>query len=91
MPAGLMVLSAFLFFVIIEKVAATINEKMAIIPENQIDETLINDVNKEKEMDNNNCITLNTRKNGFAKKCFKNSAEVNFLLYYLKLMYYLNL
>lgn len=55
---------------------------MAIIPENQIDETLINDANKEKEMDNNNCITLNTEKNGFAKKRFKDSAEVKFLLYY---------
>lgn len=63
---------------------------MAIIPENQNDETLINDANKEKETDNNNCITLNTEKNGFAKKCFKDSAEVNFL-YYLKLMYYINL
>ncbi|GAB1864686.1 Zinc transporter ZIP13 homolog [Camponotus japonicus] len=76
MPAGLTVLLAFLFFVIIEKLGATINEGMAIIPENQIDETLINNVNKEKEMDNNNCITLNTEKNGFAKKCFKNSAEI---------------
>lgn len=78
MRPGLSVLSAFLFFVIIEKFVTTINEEAAIIPEQQTDETPINDASKEKEMDNNNCITLNTEKNGFAKECFKNSTEVNF-------------
>lgn len=85
MPVGLWVLSAFLFFVIIEKFVTTINEEVAIIPEQQIDETSTKDANKEKEMDNNNCIMLNTDKNEFAKECLKNSTEVSFLLYYLKL------
>ncbi|XP_072752329.1 zinc transporter ZIP13 homolog [Anoplolepis gracilipes] len=80
MPAGLSVLAAFLFFVIIEKFVTTINEETAIIPEQQTEEILINDANKEKEMDNNNCITLNTEKNGFAKECFKNSTEIQSFL-----------
>lgn len=84
MRPGLSVLLAFLFFVIIEKFVTTINGE-AIIPEQQPDETPINDASEAKEIDNNNCIMLNTEKNGFAKECFKNSTEVNFL-YYLKLM-----
>lgn len=81
MPVGLSVLLAFLFFVIVEKFVTTINEETAIIPEQQTDETPINNTIKEKEMDNNNCITLNTEKNGFTKECFKNLSEVNFLLH----------
>ena len=80
MPVGLWVLSAFLFFVIIEKFVTTINEEVAIIPEQQIDETSTKDANKEKEMDNNNCIMLNTDKNEFAKECLKNSTEVQSFL-----------
>ncbi|XP_070522604.1 zinc transporter ZIP13 homolog isoform X2 [Cardiocondyla obscurior] len=79
-PAGLWVLSAFLFFVIIEKLIATINEEAPIIAEQQIDDISVKDVNKEKEMDNNNCITMtSTEKNGFLKKCSKNTSEVQFL------------
>lgn len=80
-PAGLWVLSAFLFFVIIEKFIAAINEEAPIIAEQQIDEASIkNVINKEKEMDNNNCITMtNTGKNNFLKKGLKNTAEVHFL------------
>ncbi|XP_070164897.1 zinc transporter ZIP13 homolog [Polyergus mexicanus] len=80
MRPGLSVLSAFLFFVIIEKFVTTISEEAAIIPDQQTDETPINDTSKEKEMDNNNCITLNTEKNGFAKECFKNSTQVQSFL-----------
>ncbi|KAL6427399.1 hypothetical protein ACFW04_008736 [Cataglyphis niger] len=80
MRPGLSVLLAFLFFVIIEKFVTTINGEAAIIPEQQSDETPINDANEEKEIDNNNCIMLNTEKNGFAKECFKNSTEVQSFL-----------
>ncbi|XP_012063361.1 PREDICTED: LOW QUALITY PROTEIN: zinc transporter ZIP13 homolog [Atta cephalotes] len=79
-PAGLWVLSAFLFFVIVEKLIATVNEEAPIIVEQQTDETLIKDMNKEKEMDNNNCITMtSTKKNNLLKKCLKSTTEVQFL------------
>ncbi|TGZ47517.1 zinc transporter ZIP13 homolog [Temnothorax longispinosus] len=79
-PAGLWVLSAFLFFVIVEKLIAAVNEEAPIIAEQQTDETSIKDVNKEKEMDNNNCITMTcTEKNSFLKKCLKNTTKVQFL------------
>ncbi|XP_011632138.1 zinc transporter ZIP13 homolog [Pogonomyrmex barbatus] len=79
-PAGLWVLSAFLFFVIIEKLIATVNEEAPIIAEQQIDETSIKNVNKEKEIDNNNCIMItNAEKNDFPKGCLKNTTEVQFL------------
>ncbi|KYN29147.1 hypothetical protein ALC57_01420 [Trachymyrmex cornetzi] len=79
-PAGLWVLSAFLFFVIVEKLIATVNEEAPIIVEQQTDETLIKDMNKEKEMDNNNCITMtSTEKNNLFKKCLKSTTEVQFL------------
>ncbi|XP_011874981.1 PREDICTED: zinc transporter ZIP13 homolog [Vollenhovia emeryi] len=79
-PAGLCVLSAFLFFVIIEKLVAAVNEEAPIIAEQQAEETSIKDINKEKEMDNNNCITMtSTEKNSFLKKCMKNTTEVQFL------------
>ncbi|KYN05338.1 PREDICTED: zinc transporter ZIP13 homolog [Cyphomyrmex costatus] len=79
-PAGLWVLSAFLFFVIVEKLIATVNEEAPIIVEQQTDEILIEDTNKEKEMDNNNCITMtSTEKNGLLKKCLKNTTQVQFL------------
>lgn len=75
-PAGLWVLSAFLFFVIVEKLIAAVNEEVIIV-EQQSDETSIKDVNKEKEMDNNNCITMtSTEKNSFLKECLKNTTEV---------------
>jgi len=70
------VLSAFLFFVIIEKLIASVNEEAPIIAEWQTDEVSIKDVNREKEMDNNNCITISTDKNSFLKKCLKNTPEV---------------
>ncbi|KYQ52031.1 hypothetical protein ALC60_08645 [Trachymyrmex zeteki] len=79
-PAGLWVLSAFLFFVIVEKLIVTINEEAPIIVEQQTDETLIKDINKEKEMDNNNCIMMtSTEKNSLLKKCLKSTTEVQFL------------
>lgn len=74
-PAGLWVLSAFLFFVIIEKLIAAINEE-AITVEQQTDETSIKDVNKEKEMDNNNCITMTSTEKNNLKKYTKNTTEV---------------
>ncbi|XP_012538037.1 zinc transporter ZIP13 homolog [Monomorium pharaonis] len=67
-PAGLWVLSAFLFFVIVEKLIAAVNMEAPIIADQQTDETSIKDVNKEKEIDNNNCIMMNTEKNNFLKK-----------------------
>lgn len=79
-PAGLWVLSAFLFFVIFEKIIAAVNEEAPVISEQQTDETSNRDTSKDKEMDNNNCITMmmnteNTR-NGFVKGCLKNTIEV---------------
>jgi len=71
------VLSAFLFFVIVEKLIATVNEEAPIIVEQQIDETLIKDMNKEKEMDNNNITMTSTEKNNLLKKCLKSTTEVN--------------
>lgn len=68
-------LSAFLFFVIVEKLIAAVNEEVIIVE--QSDETSIKDVNKEKEMDNNNCITMtSTEKNSFLKECLKNTTKV---------------
>lgn len=79
-PAGLWVLSAFLFFVIVEKLIAAVNEEAPIIAEQQTDEASIKHVNKEKEMDNNNCIMMtSTEKNSFLKTCLKNTTEVQFL------------
>lgn len=78
-PAGLWVLSAFLFFIIVEKLIAAVNEE-AIIVEQQTDKISIKDVNREKEIDNNNCIMMtNPEKNNFLKKCMKNTTEVQFL------------
>ncbi|EZA46618.1 zinc transporter ZIP13 homolog [Ooceraea biroi] len=80
-PAGLWVLSAFLFFVIVEKLVAAVNEEASIIPEQQTDEISIKDANKEKEADNNNCITvMNTEKNGFAKECLKDTNKIQCFL-----------
>lgn len=81
MPVGLSVLAAFLFFVIVEKFVTAINEEAAIIPEQQTDETSTKDTNKEKEIDNNNCIMPNTEKNGFTKEnCLKKSIKVQSFL-----------
>jgi len=62
--------------VIIEKLIASVNEEVPIIAEWQTDEASIKDVNREQEMDNNNCITMSTDKNSFLKKCLKNTPEV---------------
>jgi len=71
------VLSAFLFFVIVEKLVAAVNEEALIIPEQQTDEVSIKDANKEKEVDNNNCITvINPEKNGYVKGCLKDTIKV---------------
>lgn len=80
MPAGLWILSAFLFFVIVEKLIAAVNEEASIIPEQQTDEISIENANKEKEADNNNCITMmSTEKNGFVKKCLKDTTKVTLI------------
>jgi len=66
-----------LFFVIVEKLVAAVNEEALIIPEQQTNEVSIKDANKEKEVDNNNCITIiNTEKNGYVKGCLKNTVKV---------------
>jgi hypothetical protein len=72
------VLSAFLFFVIVEKLVAAVNEEALIIPEQQASEVSIKDANKEKEVDNcNNCITvINPEKNGYVKACLKDTIKV---------------
>lgn len=75
-PVGLWVLCAFLFFVIIEKIIAAVNEEVSIIPEQQADEITINNANKDKEMDNNNCIMINTEKNDFVKEYLTDSMKV---------------
>ncbi|XP_014468084.1 PREDICTED: zinc transporter ZIP13 homolog [Dinoponera quadriceps] len=78
-PAGLWILSAFLFFVIFEKIIAAVSEEAPLIAEQQSDEASSQDASMEKEMDNNNCITLtNTEaaKNGFAKECLRNTSEI---------------
>jgi zinc transporter 13 len=89
-PAGLWILSAFLFFVIFEKIIATVNEEAPIVTEQQQQQQQqtaeIADTNPEKEMDNNNCIKLmnlteTVTKNDFAKECLRNSSEVQMFLH----------
>jgi len=54
-----------------------VNEEALIIPEQQTDEVSIKDANKEKEVDNNNCITvINPEKNGYVKGCLKDTIKV---------------
>ncbi|XP_011153465.1 zinc transporter ZIP13 [Harpegnathos saltator] len=83
-PAGLWILSAFLFFVIFEKIIAAVNEEAPIITEQQTDdEASIQDTSPEKEMDNNNCITLmntETAKNGYAKEYLRDNNEMQIFL-----------
>ncbi|XP_012229396.1 zinc transporter ZIP13 homolog [Linepithema humile] len=79
-PAGLYILSAFIFFIIVEKLVAIANEEAPIIPEQQIDKTPTKAENEEKEMDNNNCIMMNTKKNGFVKENSTDKAELQSIL-----------
>lgn len=74
-PAGLHILSAFMFFIIVEKLVSNANAEKSVIPEQQIDKTSTE--NEAKEMDNNNCIMItNTKKNNCVKECLKNKAEL---------------
>ncbi|XP_020293373.1 zinc transporter ZIP13-like isoform X2 [Pseudomyrmex gracilis] len=81
-PANLLlVLCAFLFFVIIEKIITTVNEEIPIVPEQQADDITAddittNDANKDKERNNNNCIMMNTEKNGFVKNYSTDSTKM---------------
>ncbi|KAK2579274.1 hypothetical protein KPH14_008233 [Odynerus spinipes] len=82
MPCGLWVLAGFLVFVIVEKIFAfdyepeveisssDTNEKK--IPEkSKLSPSSMKNIEAEREMENNNCITMigTKQKNGYAKRC----------------------
>lgn len=80
-PAGLYILSAFIFFIIAEKLVTIANAETSAIPEQQNDKISSKVEAEENEMDNNNCIVMtNNKRNDFVKECLKNKAEVIYLV-----------
>lgn len=86
MPCGLWVLTGFLVFVIVEKIFAfdyeaevvetdssssSTREKQQILENKKLSCESIKNIDVDKEMENNNCITVigTKQKNGYARRC----------------------